>query len=315
MRSRFGNFLNSTAVTAAILVTTGGVAAAQSGGSATPAGSSAQQRAAGNMPQNGTARAEVAQLPAGPAARLTYADMAGLVEDAGIIAIAEVRRQSVVEAARAPGLAPGHARLYLQGEVQALLAAPGPVGQELTFLADVPLDSRGRAPRLRRQRFVAFADPVPGRTGQVQLVEPDALIPADPAFEARLRQVIGQFAGADVPPPVTGVRDVLWTPGNLAGESETQMFVETATGLPASISVVRRPGMAPQWGVSWSEIIDQSATAPAPDTPAWYRLACGLPRDLPADAFLQDPGSDRERARADYQLVVDSLGACTRSRS
>jgi hypothetical protein len=93
------------------------------------------------------------------------------------------------------------------------------------------------------------------------------------------------------------------------------MFVETATGLPASISVIRRPGMAPSWGVSWSEIIDQSATAPAADTPAWYRLACGLPRDLPADAFLQDPGSDRQRARADYQLVLDSLGPCTRSRS
>jgi len=230
------------------------------------------------------------------------------------VAVVEIRKQAEVDAARAPGLAAGSTRLYLEAETQALLAAPVPVGQELSFLADLPLTGRNRAPKLKRQRFVIFADAVPGRAGQLQLVEPDAMFPADPAFEARLREVIGQFAGSDVPPPVTGVRDVLYTPGNLAGESETQMFVETETSLPASISVIRRPGMAPQWGVSWSEIIDQSATAPAPDSPGWLRLACGLPRELPNDAFLTPPGSDRQRARADYQVVLDSLGPCTRTR-
>ena len=296
---RAGSSRNFSAVAAACALLLGG-----SGHAAAQAGRSA------GMPQNGTA----ATLPSGPAGQLTYADVAGLVEDATIVAVVEVRRQAEVDAARAPGLAAGHTRLYLEADTQALLAAPVPVGQQLSFLADLPLTDRGRAPKLRRQRFVIFADAVPGRAGQLQLVEPDAMIPADPAFEARLRQVIGQFAGEDVPPPVTGVRHVLYTPGNLAGESETQMFVETATSLPASISVIRRPNMAPQWGVSWSEIIDQSATPPAQDTPGWLRLACGLPRELPNDAFLQAPGSDRQRARADYQVVLDSLGPCTRTR-
>jgi len=267
-----------------------------------------------SAPISSAQEAPAAQLPSGPAARLTYADLAGLTEAAEIVAVVEVRRQSNVDAARAPGLAAGHARLYLETQTQALVAAPSAIGQALTFLVDVPFADNGRAPRLRRQRFVIFADAVPGRPGQLQLVEPTAMIPADPAFEARLRSVVGQFAGADVPPNITGVRDVLYTPGNLAGESETQMFVETDTSLPASLSVVRRPGMEPRWGVSWSEIIDQSATPPAPDTPEWYRLACGLPRELPAEAFLQEAGPDRQRARADYQVILDALGPCSRSR-
>jgi hypothetical protein len=78
---------------------------------------------------------------------------------------------------------------------------------------------------------------------------------------------------------VTGIRDVMSVPGNLAGESETQLFLDTATGDPVSLSVVRRPGMQPTWGVSWSEIVDQSARPPAPQTVAWYR-----PRLLPARA-------------------------------
>jgi hypothetical protein len=35
--------------------------------------------------------------------------------------------------------------------------------------------------------------------------------------------------------------------------------------------VIRRPGMDPTWGVSWSEIVDQSAGPPAPETVEWYR--------------------------------------------
>ncbi|KHL24564.1 hypothetical protein PK98_11290 [Croceibacterium mercuriale] len=306
--SALRNFPSMAAALVAALAI--GVAPAVAQG-ARPAAASAQGARAADAPRNGSAPA----LPTGPASSLTYPDIAGLVEDAGIVAVVQVRRQAVVDAARAPGLAAGRARLYLETTTQALLAAPTPVGQELSFLADVPLTDRGRVPKLRKQRFVIFADTVPGRAGQLQLVQPDAMMPADPAFEARLRQVITQFADGDVPPPVTGVRHVLYTPGNLAGESETQMIVETATGVPASISVIRRPNMAPQWGVSWSEIIDQSATPPAPDTPGWYRLACGLPRELANDAFLTGPGSDRQRARADYQVVLDALGPCTRTRT
>ena len=84
--------------------------------------------------------------------------------------------------------------------------------------------------------------------------------------------------------------------GNLAGESETQLFLNTANGTPVSLTVVRRPGMAPTWGVSWTEIVDQAARPPEEGT-AGYRLACFLPRELPDKAFLQRDSASRTRPR------------------
>jgi len=258
-----------------------------------------------------------AQVDAGALDRsgLTYADLADLVGTASLIALVEIRDQAEVERERAPGLAPGDARLFLQARTEALLAGRSAVGESLTFLADRVLRENGRAPKVRKQRFVVFADPVAGSPGQLQLVDPKAMVPADPAFVERLRRVIATFAAPDLPPVVTGVRDVISVPGNLAGESETQMFVETVTGAPASLSVIRRPGMAPSWGVSWSEIVDASARPPEAETAGWYRLACGLPAQLPSDAFLQASGPARRQAEEDYRFVLEQLGPCSRSRT
>ena len=72
--------------------------------------------------------------------------------------------------------------------------------------------------------------------------------------------------------------------------------------------------MDPTWGVSWSEIVDQAAMPPEPDTLAWYRLACFLPRKLGAEAFLQSDVAGRRRAEADYQFILEQLGPCERTR-
>jgi hypothetical protein len=66
--------------------------------------------------------------------------------------------------------------------------------------------------------------------------------------------------------------------------------------------------------VSWSEIVDQSARPPEPQTVAWYRLACFLPAGLPADAFLQQDAGSRRQAEADYRFILEQLGACPRTR-
>jgi hypothetical protein len=79
-----------------------------------------------------------------------------------------------------------------------------------------------------------------------------------------------------------------------------------------SLSVIRRPGMAPEWGVSWSEIVDQAAAAPERETIGWYRLACSLPTELPDDAFLQDDAAAQARAREDYAFILQDLGPCDR---
>jgi hypothetical protein len=255
----------------------------------------------------------VAAQPAPPLA--TYADFAALTEQAAVVAIVEVRDQAVVEPARAPGLAPGQARLYLEGRTQALLAGGAALGESLVYLADVPLNAKGKAPKLRKQRFIVFADPVPGRPGTLALVSNSAQVPATPETEQLARTVIAALAAPDAPPALTGVRDVMSVAGNLTGESETQLFLETATGTPVSLTVIRRPGMGPQWGVSWSEIVDQSARPPAPETVEWYRLACFLPPQLPRDAFLQDDRAARTRAEADYAFILEQLGGCPRIRT
>ena len=253
--------------------------------------------------------------PEAEAPSATYADLADLAEAASLVALVEVRDQAEVQPERAPGVAPGMARLYVEARTLALLAGQSALGESVVYLADVPRDAKGKVPKLKKQRFLVFADPVPGRPGSLQLVDPGAQVPATPATEQLARTVITALAEPGAPPAVLGVRDVMSVPGNLVGESETQLFLDTATGAPVSLTVVRRPGMEPTWGVSWSEIVDQSAQPPEPQTIGWYRLACFLPQRLPPDAFLQDDPASRQRAEADYRYILEQLGGCPRLRT
>jgi hypothetical protein len=256
-----------------------------------------------------------AQVPAvSPPVEMTYADLASLTEASTVIVRARIARQTRVEPERSPGLAPGMVRLYLQAETEAVLKAPGPLGGSLVYLADVPLDARGRVPRLRKESFLLFARPVPGRPGELQLIQPNAQLPADPVTEQRFRAVIAEVAAPGAPPRITGVRDAMSVAGNLAGESETQVFLESSDGTPVSLTVLRRPGQTPTWGVSWTELVDQAARPPAPDTLEWYRLACFLPRELPRDAFLQSEAAARRQVQADYGFILNQLGECARTR-
>ena len=243
----------------------------------------------------------------------TYADLATLVDGAPLAVRAKVKSQIVVPAERAPGLAPGEARLYVEAQTQALLAGSAALPESLRYLVDVPLDAKGKAPKLKKQEFVLFARAVAGRPGELQLVGARAQLAYTPAIEARIRPILAAFAASDTPPRVTGVRDVLSSVGNLAGESETQIFLATASGEPAALTVVRRPGMAPRWGVSWTELVDQSARPAEAQTVAWYRLACTLPPALPGGANLASDPADRARAAQDYRFIMAQLGPCTRN--
>jgi hypothetical protein len=244
---------------------------------------------------------------------LTYTDLVELAQASELVLRVEIREQRNVPPDRAPGLAAGQARLYLQARTQALLAGAGPVGENSVFLTDVPLDARGRRPNLKRGVYLLFANRVAGRPGELVLVGRGAMQVADPVLEQRLRTVLTQLVQGQRPPVITGVREAISVPGNLAGESETQVFLATQGGQPVSLSVVRRPGMTPTWGVSWSEIVDQSARPPAAETLEWFALACRLPETLPESAFLQRDPASRTRAREDYAFVRRELGNCARS--
>src|SRR6185503_7233832 len=107
------------------------------------------------------------------------------------------------------------------------------------------------------------------------------------ATAERLRALLRELTAADAPPRITGIGRAFHVPGSLPGESETQIFLQTADARPISLSILRRPGERPRWSVALSEIVDEAAAPPAPDTLLWYRLACTLPPRLPAQALSE----------------------------
>lgn len=244
---------------------------------------------------------------------LRYADLVDLALPADLVARAQVRKVARLEPAQAPGLAPGHARVYVEARTTAVLAGPD-LGESVKFLADVPLDARGRLPRLAKADVLVIGHTVAGRPGELLLSAPDAMLTWSSAREQALRAILTEKLSAEAPPVVKGVREALHVPGNLAGEGETQVFLATEGGRPGALSIIRRPGQPRGWGVSFSEIVDQSARPPAPETLAWYRLACFLPAALPPTANISDTESARAAAADDYAFARASLGSCERSR-
>jgi hypothetical protein len=256
--------------------------------------------------------------PSTPADLATYPDLVELAEASELVVRARIRRQAEVAPERAPGLAPGHARLYVEAETLALIAGESAVGGSLVYLVDVPRDAKGKPPKLKKREVLLFADYVPGRSGsdrgtEIQLAGLHGQLDYSPQLEMRLRPILTALADPAKPPKIQGVADALAVPGTLAGESETQIFLATENGSPVSITVLRRPGQAPQWGVSWGEIIDSAARPPQPETLRWYRLACSLPPSLPSNANLARDADSRRIAANDYALVVDRLGPCKRT--
>jgi hypothetical protein len=226
----------------------------------------------------------------------------------------QVHKVAQVEAERARDVRPGWARVYVEAREPIALRGTIPPVETLSYLADVQLDARGKLPALNKRSMLLVARPVPDHPEMVQLVAPDAQLAWDPALEARVRAVLAALQAADAPPRITGVREAIFVPGALVGEGETQIFLATATGSPAAISVVHQPGKPADWSVSFSEVVDASGQPPAHDTLAWYRLACFLPPELPAGTNVSATPSDQAQAVDDYHLVIAGLGPCGRTR-
>ncbi|MDP3550458.1 MAG: hypothetical protein Q8R81_08680 [Novosphingobium sp.] len=250
---------------------------------------------------------------AAPAGALTYADLVSLADASEVVLRVQVRKTSRLKPEQAPGLAPGMARLLIEARTQTVLSGPA-MGEKVRYLADVPLDAKGKVPKLNKQVMLVFARTVAGRPGELRLVDGGAQIAWSGAAETRTRAILTELLSAEAPARIKGVREVLYVPGNLVGEGETQVFLQTENNEPVSVTVVRRPGVAKAWGVSLSEIVDQAARPPERDTLTWYRLACFLPRSMPAGASLSGSADQVRAAAADYAFVVEQLGECTRTR-
>ncbi|TYC85424.1 hypothetical protein FMM79_16385 [Novosphingobium sp. BW1] len=257
----------------------------------------------------------LAANPQSPGADVTFADLADLADSAPMVIEAQVTRMTRLGADRAAGLAPGIGRFYVEADTRALLVGKSPIGESLRYLVDMPLDSRGKGEDLKDRMVILFARAVPGRPGEVQLIEPDSQLLFTPALDAKLRGLLRETVAPDAPGEITGVRELLYVPGTLAGQGETQIFLNTRDGSAASITVRHEPGKPVAWGASFSELVADVTQPPAPETLEWYRLACALPQYPPQGANISQGYDAKRQAQDDYRAVLRQLGPCTRNRS
>jgi len=254
------------------------------------------------------------ESPAGPPFGASYADIVDLADSAPLVVRAQPRRVVRVEDARAPGLSAGTGRFYIEAKTVALVSGQGDLAPALAFLADLSLDPKGKPPALKKKDVVVFARAVSGQPGELALVSRDSLLLWTPELDARLRAALTALIAPDAPARVTGVREIIHVPGSLEGEGDTQVFLTTANGTAASLLVQHRPGQPPRWGASFSELTADIANPPQRDSLAWYRLACFLPRQLPAGVNRSDTPEAAAQAGSDYRFVIEGLGDCPRQR-
>lgn len=247
-------------------------------------------------------------------ATLSYADLADLADAAPLVAAARIRSIIALPAEQAQNVPAGQKRLYIEAEVTNLIRGEGGISPLVRYIYDAPLNARGKLPKLKKAHVILFARRA-SRPGEIQLVARDAQIPAAPETIEKVKAILSDLVAERAPPRIIQLGDAFHVAGTVAGESETQIFLRTADGQPVSLSILRRPGQEPKWAVALGEIVDEAARPPAPGTLLWYRLACSLPPALPERSVHALPPAGAEAARADYALVIQSLGSCGRTRT
>ena len=246
---------------------------------------------------------------------MTYADLADLALAAPVAAHVRVRRADALSSREATSVPAGHRRFLIEADLVALIRGADGLPGRVRYLVDLPNDPRGRAARVRRgTEYLLLAAPVPGRAGELRLTARDAQLPFSAESATRLRAILREASAAGAPPRITGIGRAFHVPGSLPGESETQIFLQTADNRPISINVLRRPGEQPRWAAAIGEMVDEAAATPGPESLLWYRLACTLPAALPGASVNEASASEAAAIRADYRLVIERLGPCVRNR-
>ncbi len=249
--------------------------------------------------------------PTSPADAWRYADVADLFAGAPLVLRAKIVSATML---KGPPNANGAVRFYVEGDVTSLIRGNQAIPPHLFWLVDMLPDSRGKLPKLNKADVLIAALPVAGRPSEIRLAARDAQVFWSPAIEARVRALLASVAAPDAPPAVTGITSAFHTAGTITGEGETQIFLSTVTKAPISLSILTRPGQPKRWAFALGEIVDEAAAPPTPETLAWYRLACFLPRSLPDAATSELTAGDVEAARVDYAYVIQALGPCPRVR-
>ena len=244
----------------------------------------------------------------------SYADIADLVVISPLIIDVTVRKVQKVSPEQALAVPATMQRVLIEADVMALIRGEGGITPRVRFVVDIPKDPKGKIPKLKKQRLFLFGRQVEGRPGEIQLSRPNALAFFSPANDSLVRDITKEAVELHAPRRIASITSAFHTAGTVLGEGETQIFLKTDNDKPLSLTVLSRPGQQKQWAVSTAEVIDASATAPQRFSLLWYRLACGLPRNLPSERVEGANNENTARAQADYKLVIEALGPCGRKR-
>lgn len=244
---------------------------------------------------------------------LAYSDIADLAAASPLVIRASVRKVSKVTVASSTAGAAPQEYLLVRARVDALIRGDQGVPPEIRFLTFPPVDADPMTFNPRKVKSIlVFARPG-ASAGEVRLISRYAMRPTTPDLEATARAIVTELLSPEAPPAIIAVGDAFHVAGTVAGEGETQIFLKTTNGTPVSLSIVHHPDEPPRWGVALGEIVDETAVPPEKNSLLWYRLACGLPDQLPPSATQTLPLADMEAAQRDYRFVLESLGRCGRT--
>jgi hypothetical protein len=245
-------------------------------------------------------------------ANYSYADIADLALAASISAHIKIRKAEKLKGALAAGVASGKIRHLITADVIALIRGTDGLAPRVSYLVDVPTDSRGKLPKLTKAEMIIFA--VPGRAGEVRLTAPDAQVAWSAPTAQLVRTILSEALRREGPPAITGVREGFHSAGALPGEGETQIFLSTTDERPVSVTVSRVAEAPVRWFISLGEVAGEGVAPPAQNTLLWYRMACFLPKAMPDGAIDGLAADDAAAVKGDYAVVIAGLGVCPRTR-
>lgn len=243
----------------------------------------------------------------------SYDDIMGVTLESELVVDIIAKKIKNLPASQSVGVRPDRKRILITGEVQSLIRGKNGLNSQVRFLFDAPIDSRGKIPKLKKMRFIAFGRHVTGRSDFIRLTRTASMVRYSDRVNTMVRGSIREAIAANAPQKITSISSAFHSPGTIIGEGETQIFLDTEFGQPMAISVTSKRGQNRRWSVSTSEVIDINATEPRRSSLLGFRLACSLPRSLNPSIIESNNREDREKALSDYKLIIDSIGPCQRN--
>lgn len=245
--------------------------------------------------------------------QVSYDDMMAIIIDSNLVVDIIVRKVKKLPPSQSIGAPIGKERLLITANVQSLIRADRGINSEIKFLYDAPVNSRGKIPKLKKQRFFAFGRNVANRPDFIKLTYTDSILPYDAQMDLMIRSAITEVIAPNAAQKITGISSAFHSPGTIIGEGETQIFLNTEFRQPMALSVVSTGNQSRSWSLSTSEVIDINATEPRRSSLLGHRLACSLPQNIEPSKIESSDPRDSRKAADDYNFVKNAIGPCVRN--